>query len=186
MTISARGSSCCGRNNGLYIGRIGNMDSREFLEQVWALQTSINGRLEQVPQLRRLADSISSCISPEGSVMHTRDVTALQSAIARVVDEENKLAEELRRLEKLKEIVKYSISLVGNQYQRELLEKRYLFFKPWQLIAREMNFSLRWVYSAHRAALRSMQQILDEGKLDSVLLMLDQVGVLRDGELSDF
>ena len=54
------------------------------------------------------------------------------------------------------------IDRVQDVTMRLLLEKRYLLFHPWDMIASDLGYTLRWTLKKHEAALDAVHRILDE------------------------
>ena len=70
-----------------------------------------------------------------------------------MVDLENEISADIDALVDLKREIVSAIKSVDNPEFRTLLELRYLCFKPWEQIALEMGYDLRWLYRLHQKAL---------------------------------
>ena len=86
-------------------------------------------QLHRHNQLRALATQVHSFSSTE-PVSHTRDVTAMQDTITKIVEEEKILNSRIDRLVDAKREIREVIDLVEDVTLRLILEKRYLLFQP--------------------------------------------------------
>ncbi|MGL6015774.1 MAG: DUF1492 domain-containing protein [Selenomonadaceae bacterium] len=77
----------------------------------------------------------------------------MEDIIAKMVDLENEISADIDALVDLKREIVSAIKSVDNPEFRTLLELRYLCFKPWEQIALEMGYDLRWLYRLHQKAL---------------------------------
>lgn len=70
-----------------------------------------------------------------------------------MVDLENEISADIDALVDLKREIVTAIKSVDSPEFGTLLELRYLCFKPWEQIALEMGYDLRWLYRLHQKAL---------------------------------
>ena len=130
------------------------MTAKEYLGQAYRVDLRIRCKMEQVQSLRELAVKASSTLSdmPKGS-----GYTSKADIVAKIVDYENEINKEIKKLVKLKEDVTDAINSIPNAEQRTLLELRYLMFKPWEHIAAEMYYSIDNVFKIHKKALSAIK-----------------------------
>ena len=133
--------------------------AKEFLDQARKADMAVNSKFEQVQRLRELASHTTAAYGGE-VVSHSLNVDTMSNAVMRIMDAEQRLDDEIDHMLVVKEQVQAVISRVDNFEQRILLEHRYLNYHSWEEIAIEMNYSLRWVYKQHGAALQVVGQIL--------------------------
>jgi len=74
----------------------------------------------------------------------------MEDIIAKMVDLENEISADIDALVDLKREIVTAIKSVDNPEFRTLLELRYLCFKPWEQIALETGYDLRWLYRLHQ------------------------------------
>ena len=136
------------------------MTAREFLSQAYLLEQQVQVKMRQIANLRALATSVNGFASNE-PVVHTRDVTGLQNAVVRIIEEEKVLNEEIDSLVEARQQIREVIEQVPDTMMRLILEKRYLLFERWEKIVEDLAYSPRWVYERHSQALEIVEEILD-------------------------
>ena len=145
--------------------RVDILTAKEYLNQAYEIDREINMTLVKVDKLRNslygkgqqlddVGDSKSSCSSD-----HIGDTVAL------VIDYENKANELIDKLIRARIEIEKAIQLVPDSVQREVLERRYLLFQPWESyfdtrtgekivgIDESMHYSSRQIYRIHGKAL---------------------------------
>ena len=132
----------------------------EFLSQAYMLDQQIQTKLHQVASLRSIAKSMSPLAGGE-PVKHTRNVTALEDAVIKILEAERDLNAEIDRLVDLKQEIREVIAEVRDLTLRLILEKRHLCFESWLRIGREMGHTERWAQMKQHQALMVVQHILD-------------------------
>ena len=136
------------------------MNALEFLQQAYMLEQRIETKLHQISSLRALAQTMRSFTGNE-PVSHTRNVTALEDSVIKIMEQERELNEEIDWLVDLKKEILDVISEVKDLNFRLVLEKRHLCFESWPQIGEEMGHTDRWAQTKHVMALQVVQQILD-------------------------
>ena len=136
------------------------MNALDFLQQAYMLDQRIETKLREISSLRSLAETMRSYSGNE-PVCHTRNVTALEDSVIKIMEQERELNEEIDRLVDLKREILDVISEVKDMNFRLILEKRHLCFESWPQIGEEMGHTDRWAQTKHLMALRVVQQILD-------------------------
>ncbi len=136
------------------------MDALSFLRQAYMLEQQIQTKLHQISSLRSLAETMRSYAGND-PVCHTRNVTALQDSVIKIMEEEQELNNEIDRLVDLKREIRDVISEVQSPELRLVLEKRHLCFESWPQIGREMGHTDRWAQVKHQMALKVVRQILE-------------------------
>ena len=137
------------------------MDAKEFLSRARNVETQVRSRMEQIEQLRSLACRVTPQYGGAGG-SRFRNVTAMEDTIVRITEAEEKLNRKIDELVTAKLGVMEVIDRVQDVTMRLLLEKRYLLFHPWDMIASDLGYTLRWTLKKHEAALDAVQRILDE------------------------
>ena len=136
------------------------MNALDFLQQAYMLDQRIETKLRQISSLRSLAETMRSYSGNE-PVCHSRNVTALEDSVIKIMEQEQELNAEIDRLVDLKKEILDVISEVKDLNFRLVLEKRHLCFESWPQIGEKMGHTDRWAQVKHQAALRVVQQILD-------------------------
>ena len=139
------------------------MTVKDYLSQAYRIDQRINSKLEQVGCLRALATKATCTISdtpPSG----TRDSHSMEAIIVKIVDLEHEINSDIDTLVDLKREIVGIIKRIGNPEHQTLLELRYLCFHPWEKVAVEMNFDLRYIHKLHRRALEECTAFIPAGE----------------------
>ena len=131
------------------------MTAKEYLSQAFIVDVDINTKLDQLDRLNALATKATTTFS-EVPFTGTPDPHRREDIIVTIIDLEDRIKEEMRRLVDLKSDIMTAIAKIEEPEQRIVLEKRYLEFKKWEDIAVEMNRSLRSIYRLHGEALKNV------------------------------
>ena len=70
---------------------------------------------------------------------------------------ENEAAVAEKELETLKSVFRTEIAKMDNPEYRDILTKRYLEFKYWNIIAAEMGYSTQHIYRLHTKAIEKLR-----------------------------
>ncbi len=133
--------------------------AKAYLEQAYHIDARINSKLEQVHALRELATKASVGYSDmPGSPNRRTD--KLESIMAKIIDYENEINNDIDKLVDLRKEIGSVINRVPNLDYQTLLEQRYISFKTWEQIAVFMNYNLRWIYKLHSAALEEVEKLI--------------------------
>ena len=131
------------------------MTAKEYLSQAFIVDVDINTKLDQLDRLNALATKATTTFS-EVPFTGTPDLHRREDIIVKIIDLEDRIKEEMRKLVDLKSDIMTAIAKIEEPEQRIVLEKRYLEFKKWEDIAVEMNRSLRSIYRLHGEALKNV------------------------------
>ena len=137
------------------------MTAKEFFQRNYYLEQRVNSRLRRLSDLRQLAGQVTSSLGRE-PVSGSADVHKLDGTIAKIVDMECEINEEIDRLVDAKREAMAVIRQVEHPDQQLVLELRYLDFKSWPSIAEEMGLSPRWVQTLHERALAAVENIFSQ------------------------
>lgn len=137
------------------------MDAKEFLSRAYLLELQIQTMMQQIEKLRALASRVSGGIRKD-VVKHDRKTTGMEDTVLKIVEEEEKLTQKIDELVEIKREIREVLDRVEDQSQRLILEKRYLLFQDWETIRFDFDHVRSWTIYKHRAALKTVQQILDE------------------------
>ena len=138
------------------------MKAKDYLRQAFCLDRRIASDINEMKELRELAESVSSP-QLEERVQTSRSTSApFVRSIEKIIDLEAMIADEVDTLVDMKADIRELIDKVDDHDQRMLLRYRYIHFHTWEEISAEMNYGLRWVYILHGRALESVNTILKE------------------------
>ena len=137
------------------------MNAKEYLSRAWHVEQQVQSKLEQIEALRSLASRMTAGFGNE-PVSHTRNVTAMQDTIVRILEAEEELNKRIDELVSMKTEVMQVIDQVQDVILRLILEKRYLSFLSWEQIAVDMGYTVRWTLLRHAEGLQAVQEVLGE------------------------
>lgn len=132
------------------------MTAKEYLSQAFWVDVGIGSKLDQLDRLNALATKATTTFS-EVPFSGTPDPHRNEDIIIKIIELEDTIRDEMRRLVDLKAEIMAKIRAVEDPEQRYVLEKRYLEFKKWEDIAGEMYRSLRSIYRLHGEALKNVR-----------------------------
>lgn len=133
------------------------MTAKEYLQQVRSKNSEINNLMGDKEQLRELMYSFGG--SPEGErVQSSRNNDKLGSLYARLDKKEREITEKIDNLIDFKSKVSSEINQLCDGRYKEVLYKRYIQMKTWELIAVELNYTYNYVIQLHGQALLEFQK----------------------------
>lgn len=136
------------------------MNAKEYLIQAKMLDQRINVKLERVSRLRALTQKITASYEGE-QVSHSRNVTAMQDTVIRLMEEAESLNADIDRLVDLRREVTEVLGRVKDTDCHLLLELRYLCFRSWEEISEIMHMHIRTVYKVHGRALQKVDAVIN-------------------------
>lgn len=149
--------------NGKKAGSDASSEALRYLSQAYRLEQQVQSKLQQIADLRALAARVTSFSGYE-PVTHTRDVTAMQNTVVKIVEEEDILNARIDALVDAKREIREVIDRVEDVTLRLILEKRHLLFQPWEEIAIDLGITSRWAKDRHRVALKVVEGILERNE----------------------
>lgn len=132
------------------------MATKEYLSQAYRIDQRINSKLEQIVSLRELATKATSTLS-DTPKSGTRNIHSMEGIIAKMIDLETEINQDIDTLVDLKREFVTIIKKVNNPEYQTLLELRYLCFKTWEQIAVDMGYDLRYLHKLHGRALEGCE-----------------------------
>lgn len=136
------------------------MTAKEYLSQYKDLNDSINAKLEQVGELRRKAQTVSSGSSDGTHSSTPRD--RIGEITARIVDLEHDINEDIDRSIDLQREIRAAIATVPEVRLRTLLEYKYINLLTLDETAVRMNYSYPQICRLHGRALQSVKMIWND------------------------
>lgn len=142
------------------------MTAKEYLQQVYKIDKRINITLAKAQKMKEslYGKGIEMSDAPNSN----RGTDTLGKSICKVIEYEEKANRLIDRLVDLRLNIEEVIATVSNSEQKEVLERRYLLFQPWESyfdknkeiyvkgIAEEMGYSARQIYRIHGEALKNI------------------------------
>ena len=136
------------------------MDAKTFLNKARTINMEIDSKLKQTQGLRHLVTNVTATLSDmPGSPSRSTD--KMERIIARIVDMEHKIDEDIDALVDLKERIQSVINSLDDAEYRVLLTERYINFEDWEKIALTMHYSIRKIHLMHGRALQLIQERMD-------------------------
>ncbi|MBQ5566086.1 MAG: hypothetical protein IIT42_04505 [Clostridia bacterium] len=141
------------------------MTAKEYLGQVYYIDREINMTLAKADKLRKSLYGKGQKFDDVGGSKSSQSSDEIGDVIATVIDYENKANALIDKLIKARIEIETAIKLVPDSIQREVLERRYLLFQPWETyfdiktgdkiigIDEAMHYSSRQIYRIHGKAL---------------------------------
>lgn len=141
------------------------MTAKEYLGQVYYIDREINMTLAKADKLRKSLYGKGQKFDDVGGSKSSQSSDEIGDVIATVIDYENKANALIDKLIKARIEIETAIKLVPDFIQREVLERRYLLFQPWETyfdiktgdkiigIDEAMHYSSRQIYRIHGKAL---------------------------------
>lgn len=139
------------------------MTTKEYLSQAYRIDQRIDSKLEQVMSLRELLGKATATLTSTPRPA-TLDPRSMEEIVAKMVDLENEINEDIDTLVDLKQEITRVIKSVENPEYQTLLEMRYLRFKRWEEIAIELNYSMQYAFRVHERALVDVETFLKRGE----------------------
>lgn len=137
------------------------MTAKDYLMQAKFLDMRINSKIQQVEALNDLATSASSVLT--GMPRNPNKATSkMADAVAKIVDLQAEINHDIDELVDLKKTIFYTIKAVPSPELQTLLEKRYLCFQSWEIIAVDMNYSMQHLFRLHDKALKEITAFLPD------------------------
>ena len=141
---------------------------KAFLCQGRTAKELIAAKRERIDSWRRLAESITATLKPDGGtggIGYKQSI--VENAACNIIDLETELAFEIEALTGIERDISEAINLfVTDDRYKAVLELKYLNGYNWRLIGSRLHYGEDWVCRLHSAALQEMKE--NAGK--SVLL----------------
>jgi len=131
------------------------MNTKDYLSQAYRIDQRINSKLAQVMSLRELLDKATGTLSGAPKAA-TPNPHSMEDTIAKMVDLENEINEDIDALVDLKAEIMRRIKRVENTEYQTILELRYLCFKRWEEVSVELGYSIQHLFRLHDEALQAV------------------------------
>lgn len=133
------------------------MTTKEYLSQVSSLERRIRTQKDEIDMLRELSVSVS--IRYDGERVQTSGChDSLASAVIHIQEEEDKLADMIKKYLEVKEIIKNQIFRMDNPLYSDLLFEKYVVGLSFIKMQETMNYSRRQLIRLHGVALLEFEK----------------------------
>ena len=141
-----------------------HVEARKFLGRGYELYQDIQIKKEQVASIRASLDNSTVSLNNE-RVSTTRNVSAMEDSIIRIIQLEEDIRKETSRLAIIQREAVEMINQLDNLTMRSMLTKYYICFKSWDTIRSELNLSRKYSSNMHTMALRQIEDLLKSFEL---------------------
>jgi len=132
------------------------MTPKQYLRQAYRLNELINSHIREVEQLKLLSTSVPSTDFSKERVQGGKlPGDRISNIIAKIVDLEKQINDEIDRFVDLKKEIHDAVDNVKNVNEQLVLRYRYIEFLTWEQISERMNYSIMQVHRIHSNALRN-------------------------------
>ncbi|MBQ9483760.1 MAG: hypothetical protein IJU82_06170 [Ruminiclostridium sp.] len=132
------------------------MDIKKLLESHKEIDDDINLKLEEIAQLRALAERCTRRITDMGGNTGTPSDRVGKNAV-KIADLENRIDARIDELVDLKDKIMYFVSALEDDGERVVIERHYILHESFEVIAEKLEYSTRHVMRLHRSALDHLE-----------------------------
>ena len=136
-----------------------HVEARKFLGRGFELYRDIQIKKEQAASIRASLDNSTVSLNNE-RVSTTRNVSAMEDSIIRIIQLEEDIRKETALLAMIQREGVEMINQVDNLTMRSMLTKYYICFKSWDTIRSELNLSRKYSSNMHTMARRQIEDLL--------------------------
>ena len=132
------------------------MTAKEYLRQAYIIDRKIKLDTEKLEAARSALYGKTVRYDRDGSksVPHGNGT---ENAVLRVLELEERFDKEIDRLTEKRQEIEQAVNAVPDEVQREVLTRRYLLYQKWEVIAKDMNYSVQHIFRLHSLALKKMR-----------------------------
>lgn len=131
-----------------------NLDAKTYLKQLEDRNMEINQKLEEIKDLKVMAGLFGSMHDGE-RVLASADGDKIPKIVAKYVDMEKEVDEEIDRYADLKHKITIEIRGLKKKLYIDILFKRYVEFKDFKEIAFETDYTYGYIRNQHKYALHA-------------------------------
>jgi hypothetical protein len=133
------------------------VNAQKYLQQIRVLDTKIRQKEEQIESLKLSADGAGAIRYDKDIVQVSKVDSKMESIVVQYVAIEEEVKKQKLHLEQMKQIIIDQIQELTDDRYINVLFKRYVQIKSYELIAVEMNYSFDYVKELHRDALEEFR-----------------------------
>jgi DNA-directed RNA polymerase specialized sigma subunit len=133
------------------------MTAKQYLRQAYRLNELINSHIKELESLKLLSTSLPSTDFSQERVQGGQlPGDRISNIIAKIVDLEKQINDEIDSFIELKKEVHNVINAVTSSNERLVLRCRYIEFLTWEQTADRMAYSIKQVHRIHSEALQNV------------------------------
>lgn len=129
------------------------MNPKEYMKQAESLRRRKERKEQELFVLRETADGLAGVGAHDMPKTVSPDPHKIEAKVCRIVTLEAEIKKLGNELNALVSKMNNEIEHVDDDDVRDVMKKRYLEFKSWSVISKEMNFSESTCYRLHRSGL---------------------------------
>ncbi|MCI5792839.1 MAG: Eisosome component PIL1/LSP1 family protein [Lachnospiraceae bacterium] len=134
------------------------MTAKEYLKQIRALNRQIDNMIEDLSMTRELATKTSVGEQNPDKVQTSGINDKVSKLVSYMVDQERAINEKIDEYIDLKAKIIKEINRLEKKVHRDILFERYILFKPYQKIAKDLSYSEKYILNQHGEALIEFQR----------------------------
>ena len=136
------------------------MTAKEYLGQLLRYEKMINNKLSELYQLKAMSSSISVAMDSERVQTSVRN-DKIPNAIVRIEEKQAEINSIVEDYVNAKDKIIRDIEKLTDSNQYDVLFKRYVEHKTFEVIATDLNYSWRQIIRIHGEALREFEKIIN-------------------------
>ena len=133
------------------------------LKRIEWLDAQIDGLIQDLADAQAKATKVTSAIAP-AVVTRSTDPDQLEVGVMKIIEMKKQINKKIDEFVDRKQEIESIIEKVEDADQVKVLRKRYLEYKPWELIAVEVCCKYRNVHYIHSDALKAVEALLKGGE----------------------
>ena len=133
------------------------MNAQKYLQQIKVLDTKIKQKEEQIEYLKEAAGGAGAIRYDKEKIQVSMTDSKLEQMVIEYMQLEQEVQEQKLHLEKVRGVIIGQIHDLCDDRYINVLFKRYVEVKSYELIAVEMNYSFDYVKELHRDALEDFR-----------------------------
>lgn len=133
------------------------MNPKEYMEEADRLRRRIRRKENEILSLRDRAEGMTGMGNGDMPKTASPDPHKMEVAVCKIMELEQEVQEIQTELDQMVSAFKDSMSVLTDSDMKDLLTKRYIEFKPWKVIFREMGYSESSCYRLHRMGLAALK-----------------------------
>lgn len=130
---------------------------KEYWNKMEQLRKRINRKIHEIHLLRQRAEGMNGISMDDMPRTVSPDHSKMESIVFKIMALEQEIQETQAEYDALLADMEARIKTVQDSDARDLLSKRYLEFKPWSEIMKEMGYSKSHVFRLHSAAVEALK-----------------------------
>ena len=135
------------------------MNAKSYLKQIKELDIKINNKVAEKEALYTMATKITPTLSEDKVSGNFTATDKVGNIVAKIVDMEKEINDAIDEFFALKNKIIRQIEQLKNVQYYDLLFKRYVQYKDFSVIAREMNYEYQVIINLHGKALKAFYKI---------------------------